>query len=124
MRRPMMLGLVLMSLLLVSGCGSDSQDGADTSAEGEQGQTIEVTMRDMEYEPETVEVAAGEPVTFELVNEGNSEHDLAFEGGPETRVAPGETGTLEVDGFEEDTVGWCTIPGHREAGMELQVEVQ
>lgn len=117
--------LVLGLSGLLAACGDEgaADDGAAESEAGSGG-AITLEMHDMYFEPDAVEVAAGEPVTFELVNEGDAEHNLVFDGGPESdNVAPGDTVTFDAGAFDEDAVGWCSIPGHREAGMELDVNV-
>lgn len=73
--------------------------------------------------PDSVEVPAGEPVAFNLSNDGDMPHDLTFEDDASNLLDPGETETFEMDAFGEDTTGWCSVPGHREDGMELEVIV-
>lgn len=114
--------LTLLATLLLGACSADESTDGDTST-GDEG-PITVTMDDMFYEPDSIEVPAGETVTIELVNDGDIEHDLVFDEGAEAdTLPPGESRTMEVGPFESDTVGWCTVPGHRDAGMELEVTV-
>lgn len=111
--------LLTLGLTACDGNGDDGGDGAVAS-----GTDLTITMGDMYFEPERVEVPAGEEITFELVNEGGAEHDLSFNGDSSEMVAPGETATFVAGPFDSDTVGWCEVPGHREAGMELEVVVE
>lgn len=117
----MMLLTALVALVLAA-CSGETTNGGDTGADD--GGPITVVMNDMFYEPDSIEVPPGETVTIELVNEGSIEHDLVFDedAEPDT-LPPGESRTMEVGPFESDTVGWCTVPGHRDAGMELEVTV-
>ena len=88
---------------------------------------IEVTARDVRFEPATVTVTAGEWVVLEFTNEDTVVHDWMVEGVPNLDVParPGQTAKLR---FVLDTPGtymvMCSIPGHAEAGMvgELVVE--
>jgi uncharacterized cupredoxin-like copper-binding protein len=91
--------------------------------------------------PETVTVAGTEfafalpsteldpgPYVFEFENEGQIGHDLAIEGpgveGEKTPVIdPGERAEVEVDLRAGSYDLYCTVPGHREAGMETTVAV-
>ena len=115
---------LMVALLALAACDGDDNDVAEADGVGDDG-VITLEMYDMYYEPDAVTVPAGENVTFELVNEGGSEHDLTFDDGRQSEmVQPGETVMFEAGAFEEDTVGWCTVPGHREAGMELEVTVE
>lgn len=114
--------LILLATLLLSACSAEDGNGGETSS-GDEG-SITVTMGDMFYEPDSIEVPAGETVTIELVNEGSIEHDLVFDEDAEPDTLPaGESRTMEIGPFESDTVGWCTVAGHRDAGMELEVTV-
>ena len=70
------------------------------------------------------EIEAGTAV-FELDNVGQIEHDLAFEGvdDPVVHAEAGETvrGAVELEAGTHTF--YCTIPGHRESGMEGTVNV-
>ncbi len=81
----------------------------------------------MSFEPKLIKVAPGQEVTFVVKNEGNQDHEFESDeagieeviipGGRERRVnwtAPSRPGTFPV---------YCDLPGHREAGMELTVDV-
>jgi FtsP/CotA-like multicopper oxidase with cupredoxin domain len=70
------------------------------------------------------EIAAG-PTTFDVMNHGSVAHNLAVEDGPATPdLAAGETATLDVGELSPGTYTiFCTIAGHREAGMEATLTV-
>ncbi|OGO54722.1 MAG: copper-translocating P-type ATPase [Chloroflexi bacterium RBG_16_72_14] len=88
---------------------------------------IEVTARDVRFEPANVTVTAGEWVVLEFTNEDPVVHDWMVDGVPNLDVParPGQTAKLR---FVLDEPGrymvMCSIPGHAEAGMvgELVVE--
>ncbi len=110
-------------------------------------QTVTLKAVDIAYEPQSIEVTAGRPVTLTLVNEGALEHDFNItkilvtdvhdsnEGGHaghddassdlHTSVEPGGRSTLT---FTPTTPGtydfYCSVPGHREAGMVGQLSVK
>lgn len=81
--------------------------------------------REMAYEPERIAVAAG-VVPVVLRNVGVVRHDLRVEGRPQL--------LLEADAGRTGTTTWqlpkgryeiyCSIPGHRPAGMEGILEVR
>jgi nitrite reductase (NO-forming) len=53
------------------------------------------------------------------------EHDFKVDGKQGTKMLkPGETETVEVDGVSSSTEAWCTVPGHKEAGMVMKIEVE
>jgi uncharacterized cupredoxin-like copper-binding protein len=52
-------------------------------------------------------------------------HDLVFEDGWQSgQVRPGDAITVELDPQTASSVAWCSVPGHRDAGMELEVVVR
>lgn|SRR5690625_1371263 len=88
------------------------------------GETTEVTVSavEMDYDVDTIEVPTGDRLVITVVNEGTMEHDLVLEGGTRTdMLAPGQQDTIDVGVIEADQEGWCSVRGHREAGMELDV---
>lgn len=121
-----MLLLVSLFAIGLAACEPDADEPDDVEApDDEDVVEIELEAGDMYFEPDEVEVPAGATVEFTIENVGDSEHDLTFEDpeGQSDPIAPGETGTVEIGPFEEDTVGWCSFPGHREAGQEIDVVV-
>src|SRR5690606_34518431 len=84
--------------------------------------TVEVTAEGMRYHPDEIQVPAGDRLVIELTNADNRSHDLVLANGAETgRVAPGETVTLDAGVVGGTVEGWCSLPGHRQAGMTLTI---
>jgi plastocyanin len=83
---------------------------------------------DLVFEPETLETKAGE-VTLDYTNPSEVPHNVAIEVEGET-VAQGETVTGGGSGPASarlesgEYVYYCSIPGHREAGMEGELTVE
>lgn len=75
------------------------------------------------------ETAAARPTTLEIVNEQSVPHDVVLEdaNGEEvgaTDVVTEDTSSAEVD-LEPGTYKFfCSVPGHREAGMEGTLTVK
>jgi plastocyanin len=90
-------------------------DGADQLA---------VSADALAFEPTRIELAAGEPINVELTSR-DTFHDLVvdevdFHLGADT----GQTVTGGIVFDEPGTyVGYCSVPGHRSAGMELEFVV-
>ncbi|WP_319804607.1 multicopper oxidase domain-containing protein [Nocardioides malaquae] len=86
---------------------------------------VEVVARDMRFEPSTIEVPAGNALVITLVNADDADsHDLVLETGAKTdRLAPGESATVEVGVVGQALEGWCSVVGHRQMGMTLDVRV-
>lgn len=85
---------------------------------------VSIVAGDMYFEPGRIEVVAGQPTVIHLANDGGIQHDLVLDAGWQSgRVRPGESITVTMDPLEESDVAWCSVPGHRSAGMELEVVV-
>jgi uncharacterized cupredoxin-like copper-binding protein len=78
----------------------------------------------MAFEPAEIAVRAGE-VEMVLRNEGSVLHDLRIDEQPFIAEAPaGETATGRLVLDEGRYQFFCSLPGHREAGMEGVLEVR
>ncbi len=86
-------------------------------------QEVEVVARDMRFTPDRIEVPAGTRLVIELTNADDElVHDLVLETGTRApRLAPGETATIDAGVVTDDFEGWCSIVGHREMGMTLEI---
>ncbi len=138
MRRFMVAGLPLAGLILAACSGN----GSGT-------QVVSVTAVDMAFDPTTIEVTAGMPVRLTLMNEGTLEHDFSIMEIPlETMGATAVSmehdmadmsvepelhmaaamGTSNMMEFTPTSPGtyefFCTVPGHREAGMRGELVVE
>jgi len=95
-----------------SGSGSGSASGVEEATcravgedlEGEATETVDIVLRDYEFDPSSVEVAAG-VVTFAATNEGEEPHELAFlPGGGDVPLtadgAPDEDALAAAGAFE------------------------
>jgi uncharacterized cupredoxin-like copper-binding protein len=71
-------------------------------------------------------LAAGS-YSFEVKNDGKIEHDLVVEGNGVDEKTPtigaGKTATLEVDLKPGTYDVYCSVPGHKQAGMDLKLTV-
>ena len=140
MRRSIMLFLALVATsgLVLAACG-DTDDPTDTAgtattesagghADGDHDETspvadgareIEVTASSFEFEPDEITVTAGEDVAIVLTST-DLLHDFTVDGLDVHVAADADetvTGGLRADEPGEYTY-YCTVAGHREAGME------
>lgn len=98
-----------------------NQPIASHAASGET-QTVDIVIKGMQFVPNKIEVQAGASMTIHLKNEDTMIHDLELDTGPKTGfIQPGESVTLEAGVVSEATQGWCTLPGHRQMGMTLDI---
>lgn len=99
------------------GSGSGSGSGEVTT------QTIDVSAGEFFFDPSSVEIPANTKLIINVTNDGSMTHDLKI-GDDETGIIdPGETVTLETEPITASDQGYCTLPGHRAAGMVFDVEV-
>jgi nitrite reductase (NO-forming) len=105
--------------LVVAGQGDGSAGRATGPLE-----TVAVELGDLFVEPDRVEIPSGSHLQVEVTNGGDLEHDLTLEGETGTdRLASGETQTADFGVIDADTQAWCTVPGHKEAGMLLDIVI-
>ena len=122
--------LIAGSLLLAAcGGGGDDDGGGDgggtggTSGEtgGEDGgaTTFTVIANEFAFDPATLSVPADEEVTIEVVNAGTVEHDFTLdEAGAKIPTPATETASGSFTVAAGTYTFYCSVPGHREAGME------
>lgn len=95
--------------------GESTPEATDGAAA--EGQELTVTAHDIYWDPTELTATAG-TVTFILPNEGAAMHNFDV---PDLDILvdmpPGTTQTLEVDIPAGTYQFFCSIPGHKEAGM-------
>ena len=95
-----------------------------TTAPTPQASTVDVTETEFKIALASAELKAGK-ITFDVTNGGAIPHDLAIEGVEQkTKEIPSKgsaklTVTLKPGTYEL----YCSIPGHKQAGMDLKVTV-
>ncbi len=116
----------MVAAIVAVGIGISKNGGTGSSGGGASSGpvTVEVELGDLYIKPAKIEVPAGAEVTFKVTNKGAMPHDFSVNGEQGTKMLdPGASETLVVKGLQADTLAWCTVAGHREAGMEAQITV-
>lgn len=94
-----------------------------TGASGET-QTFEIELGDLFVRPASIEVPTGTEVIVNVTNTGAIPHDLKLGGATGTElIAPGGHATASLGVVTDSTEAWCTVPGHKAAGMVLDIVV-
>ena len=93
------------------------------------GEVREITVEGSEYSfsPKSLTVEAGERISLTFKNTGNVPHNFTIdELGVRTRtIAGGQTDVVEFTADKSGTFAfYCSIPGHKQLGMEGDLEVQ
>ena len=86
---------------------------------------LSVTATEFAFDQPTLRVEPGQRVHLSLHNQGVIEHNLRVDGSPAVLDAkPGQTARADVTFDQPGTYEFfCSIPGHKEAGMKGQVIV-
>ena len=125
--RTMWLGLaamVLLPFLAIAAVALVADKDGTTPATAGAPVSRSVELGDLFVKPSKIEVPAGAPVRLTVHNGGKSTHDLKVEGLTGTRMlAPGTSQTIDAGPFTKSVKAWCTVPGHKDAGMVLDVVV-
>jgi nitrite reductase (NO-forming) len=117
-----MLALAISIVAIVVAGGQD--DEGPPAGGGGPVQTVAVELGDLYVQPDRVEVPTGTRLQVEVTNNGDQEHDLNLKGETGTdRLQPSESQTTDFGVIDSDTQAWCTVPGHKEAGMLLDIVV-
>ncbi|HYH62531.1 MAG TPA: plastocyanin/azurin family copper-binding protein [Solirubrobacterales bacterium] len=121
-------------------CGGDDEESSDDSATTTEeattdsssggGSTLTFTAAEdgsLAFEEQSAETEAGS-VTVELDNPSSTPHDVRIEG-PDgdvggTEQVTGDTTSASVELESGDYTFYCSVSGHREAGMEGDLTVE
>jgi plastocyanin len=133
-RRPgALLVLPLGGILLLAGCSSGSSGGKAASSGSSAGSSAAagtpVTATETEYSI-TLSSTSFKPgtYTFTVKNIGKAPHNLTIAGpGISRKASPtepgGSSGTLTVTLQAGSYELWCSVPGHKDAGMDTKITV-
>lgn len=91
--------------------------------------TIRLVAEEFRFTPKEVTIPTGD-IAFAVINRGEIEHNLAVDDPGGRRVIqiaiiePGETKSISVSLPAGTYVIYCTLPGHRDAGMAATLRVR
>ena len=118
--------LMLIIALAVALTGRTTAVGVDARVVVAAGgtQTVAVTLAGMRITPSVIEVPKGTRLVLEVTNTDAMRHDLVLDSGQETPLlAAGQSATIDVGTVSAAIDGWCSVPGHRAAGMTMSIVV-
>ena len=128
----MLAGVLALTLAVTVGVGIDPSavglgGGSSSTGVNATGRTqrIQVTAKEgLRFEPASAEVSRGDRVIIELSNaDATMIHDLKLGDATTPRLSAGETAELDLGVVGESIEGWCTVVGHRQAGMVFTLKV-
>ena len=84
-----------------------------------------IRVKGMAFVPDTITIEAGDRLVVNFQNTGDQRHDLVFANGKSTGSVPvGQSVSVDVGVLGGDTLGWCSLAGHRQMGMELKIRAK
>jgi uncharacterized cupredoxin-like copper-binding protein len=130
-RLGLFLSIALVSLVVLAACGGDDNGNGNGNGGDNGGSASEVDMEmgEMYFDPDSVSADAGSSLTVNLENAGSQMHDFTIDdiGGEsvDVDVPAGESDSVTLDIPEDagEIEFYCSVPGHREAGMEGTITV-
>ena len=100
---------------------ANTTTAAQTTTQAAAAQTVQVTETEFKIALAGYKAKAGK-FTFVVENAGKLPHDLAIKGGPKTPlIQPGSTAKLTVTLKPGKYHLYCTVPGHEQAGMKVDI---
>lgn len=122
------LSVAVAAMFVIAACGGDDDNGNGNGDGGGSG-SVDIEMGEMYFEPDSITGNTGDSVTVNLENAGTVLHDFTIDDFNGERVheeiSPGESGSVTLT--MPDSAGsyefYCSVPGHRESGMEGTVQV-
>jgi len=96
---------------------------APKTTQAQAAQTVQVTETEFKIALAGYKAKAGK-FTFDVKNAGKIPHDLTIKGGPKTKlIQPGATAQLVVTLKPGRYHLYCSVPGHEQAGMKVDIAV-
>jgi plastocyanin len=122
--------IALSAAFVVAGCGgggSTTATAARSTGPGEKLALKAAPGSQLRYDKRTLQAKAGK-VTIVMSNPSALSHSVAIEGNGVSRagqvVAPGGTSTVAAALKPGTYTYFCTVPGHRQAGMQGTLTVK
>jgi plastocyanin len=121
--------LALASLTLAA-CGDDSSSGGGTTTKADSDNAVSITAAEdgsFSYDVESIEAEAG-TIEIDFDNPSSTPHDVQVEG-PDgnaggTDIITDDSTSTTVDLDPGDYTFYCSVPGHRDSGMEGSLKVE
>ena len=127
LRRAGVLAAVAAAALLVGGCGGGGQGAGPTTSMGSSpaaGVVLGLTGTEYAFVPPTAKAAAGK-TTIRFTNKGTMEHDFVIDVlHVKLAAKPGKTAETTVTLKPGAYPFYCSIPGHRQSGMQGKLVVK
>lgn len=123
------IAILVGALIFAQSGGSDDAaapqtPSADVITAEQAAAGIDVSLVEMKIIPSNLVVEPGAHLILNVTNNGTMRHDVVLDTGVGTKLLnPGESEVLDAGVIDAEVDGWCTVPGHRQAGMTMTITV-
>jgi nitrite reductase (NO-forming) len=118
------LGVVMALIAAAVAVFVGRGDGPSAIAVGGGTQTVDVQLADMRIVPSLITVPAGTRLVLQVTDTDTMRHDLYIDGhGKTPLLAHGDRARLDLGTITHPLQGWCTVPGHKAAGMTMTIRL-
>lgn len=124
--RLLAVGAALSALMLLASACSGGEGGGGGGGEGDvaapAGSAFAVALTEFALSPDVIQAPAGQPLSFDVSNDGSAPHTFAVDTGNGVEVTrelqPGEAQTLQVPALDVGEYRiYCSVTGHSDLGM-------
>lgn len=116
----LLLGLVIVAVASPVPGAAGSQRASATVQVG----PFDVELGDLYVKPAVLNVPRNATFELRLRNVGQQKHSLSIDGADTPLLGPGESTSVTWGPFTESVRAWCTVAGHKESGMVLDILVE
>ena len=111
--------LATRAILVLALAGALAACGCSTASPSDTVQEATLVGTEFAFDPNSIEVAAGSKLKVTLENKGTLEHDFTIDSLNIKLLAPiGQSPSFTTDALTAGSYEfYCSIPGHKEAGM-------
>lgn len=118
----LLLGTVIVAL--APGGTRSQQSAAGATAAASKAGPFDIELGDLYVKPSAITVPPGATVELRVHNAGKMDHTLELDGKGGPALKPGESGTVTWGPIDATTRAWCTVAGHKDSGMVLDILVE
>jgi nitrite reductase (NO-forming) len=109
---------IILIVITLSACQSiPSTEQSDIAG------NLSINMLDMSYSTPKLNVAKAGHYQVKITNTSSIPHDIVFSNGVQLAVAPGQQASTTLDIPDSGLNYFCSLPGHKEAGMVGSITV-
>ncbi len=118
------VALVVVAAAAFAAGGRESGPDQHVTAGAGSTRTVDVVLDNMRITPSVITVTKGTHLILDVTDTDHMRHDLKIGGGPRTPLlSHGQSARLDLGTVRRSLDGWCTVPGHRAAGMTMTIRV-